>query len=183
MKIFICILLMGGYNFRGIPKEKIELKENLQNLYIFQNEDDYYHLQDKFEFRPFSLSPSKRFLKLTYKENISKDFSYGILFERKYGDILWEKDGFKIPNIAFNSYCEISFWREISPFLKEAREKVIEASKNNLSDIEITKIKEEFHKKYLEKRIEVMDKLGNTEKKIETEEAYKKYMNYIRGEK
>jgi hypothetical protein len=183
MKILICILLTGGYNFKGIPKEKMELKEAPQNLYIFQNEDDYYQIKDRFEFRPFSLHPSRQFLRLTYKENISNDFSYGILFERKYGDILWERNGFKIPNITFNSYCEINFWKEISPSLKEVREKVIQASKSNLSDFEITKIKEEFHKKYLEKRIEVMDKLGNEEKKIEAEEAYRKYMNYIRGEK
>ena len=183
MKIFLGIfIIMGGYNFKGIPKGKTELK--VAPDFILQGEDKYYELKTGFEFRPFLLSPSREFLKLTYKEKIFKDFSYGGVFgERKYGDILWEQGGFKIPNVTFSSYCEISFWKEIIPSLKEAREKVIEATKNNLSDVEITKIKEEFHKKYLEKRIEVMDKLGNIEKKNETEEAYKKYMNYIRRDK
>jgi len=183
MKIFFMIILVGQViKKEGVidfPKEALIIQEN-----------GFRELKGDFKFKPFRLSPSRDFLKITGKENIYTNFSLKPAFIREYGEISYDfKEGkMKIPNVSFNSYCEINFWQNVYPILKETRERIKEITKKeNLTslekDKEITKIKEEFHKKYLEKRIEVMDKLGNIEKKNETEEAYKKYMNYIRRDK
>jgi hypothetical protein len=148
-------------------------------------------LKGDFEFRPFSLSPSKNFLKILGNENIYSNFSLKPTFIREYGEISYDfKEGkMKIPNVSFNSYCEINFWKNVHPILEKTREKIKEIAKNeNLTSLdkekEIMKIKEEFHEKYFQKRIEVMRNLENYELLIETEKAYEKYKNYKeRGEK
>ncbi len=83
--------------------------------------------------------------------------------------------------MAFYSYSEINFWKEVYPELKSTREKIKEIHrKSKGKDVhrEITKIKEEFHQKFLEKRIQVMEELKNEELKIQTQRAYEKYMKY-----
>jgi len=159
---------------KDLPKEALIIEE-----YGFKE------LKGDFKFRPFKLSPSREFLKITGMENTYSNFSLKPTFIREYGEISYDfkKGKMKIPNVSFNSYCEINFWQNVHPLLEEAREKIKEiAKKENLTSLEkeneIMKIKEEFHEKYFQKRIEIMRNLENYELLIETEKAYEKYKKY-----
>ncbi|MEO0263212.1 MAG: hypothetical protein ABIM62_05755 [candidate division WOR-3 bacterium] len=179
MKILIVFLLLGG------AKEKIKVSHFEPPKEIRMMEGNIFEIREDFKFRPFRLNIARDMLRIKGDERIYTDFSLKPTFKMEYGEILYDfKEGkAKIPSVTFNSYCEIKFWENIYPHLIDAQRKIKEISKK--SDItsldtqrEIMKIKEDFHKKFFEKRIEVMEKLGNEELKAKTYEAYEKYMKY-----
>lgn len=181
MKIFLMLILMGGVS-KEIHKDKVGPSPLPKEIGLF-TPGGMREIDGNFEFRPYRLHPSRNFLKMTRNVKTSKDFIQAISFTREYGDIIYDSKEKKImvPNVAFNSYCEINFWKEIYPELKTAREKVKNlARRTRDKDVqrEITRIKEEFHQRYLEKRIQVMEELGNEELKSQAQESYQKYMEY-----
>ncbi len=176
MGIFLITLLISG-GFKESPQRKF-------NPPSIIGESEFKEIKD-FKFKPFKVDTSRNYLKTTGYEKIYKDFFLGTLFSLEFGEIKYDpkKNKFMIPSADYNSYCEIAFWKEISPEIENTREKIREISKRKdafspENQIEIMKIKENFHKNFLKKRIEVMEKLENTELLNETQKAYKKYKEY-----
>ncbi|MEO0305282.1 MAG: hypothetical protein ABIM78_02390 [candidate division WOR-3 bacterium] len=174
--IILFILFMGGIkegiNFYEIPRER----ENI----TFEVKE--------FKFKPFLLNSSRNALKIRGNEMIFNTLSLIPSFMKmEYGDIIYsfKERKAKIPEISFYSYCEIEFWNKIYPEIENVKQRIKEISKQPDAltfekQKEIERIKGEFHEKFLEKRIEVMENLGNQELKEKTYEAYKKYMNFKR---
>lgn len=182
MKILLMVFMVGGASF----KEKITPLPKGVELF---NQKETYEIEGGFEARPYLFHPSRRILKIDENVKTSGDFIQAISFVRKYGEIIYDfkENKIRVPDFAFSSYSEITFWKEIYPDIKDVRKKIKELSRKGKKDMdiqrEITELKENFHQKFLEKRIQVMDRIGNEELKAEAQEALGKLKYIERREK
>ncbi len=191
MKILLIMLLLGGAGKeRKMLKERAGTFPRLDHPVLTGITSffpvEFYEIGKEFEFKPYLLHPSREFLRVSENTKIFKGLSRKISFTQTYGDIIYDfrERKPKVPDVQFYSYSEITFWKEVYPELKSVRQRIKEVYRNSKGkDVqrEIMRLKEEFHQKYLEKRIQVMEEVKNEELKIEAQRAYQKYMKYKEG--
>lgn len=180
MKILIAFILLGGVKEKINKGSHFELPKEIEFM-----EGKIFEIKKDFEFKPFRLNIARDMLRIRGDEKVYTSLSLKPTFTKEYGEIMYDFRERKtmVPSVTFNSYCEINFWKIIYPEIQNVREKIKEISKKPDAtsldkQMEIIKLKEELHKKFLEKRIQVMEELGNEELKGKTYEAYEKYMKF-----